>query len=194
MKQRITFALLCVTLLFNSFSGAVAQRPTAGRAKSSLYAQPPRDIVETVALSGQFASLTKAIKAAEMTNALSQAGPFTVFAPTDDAFQKVAAMPDLLEPTGREQLSTMLKYHIVQGKVLAAELRDGQKLLTLNGESRGRVTTAKRDGRQRRGSRGEPRAAARVGGGKQVRSERRGQRSEQLGRFEWFLPKTACVF
>ena len=138
MRQRITFALLCVTLLFNSFSGVMAQRPVASRGKSSkpsLYAQPPRDIVETVALSGQFAALTKAIKAAEMTNALSQAGPFTVFAPTDDAFQKVAAMPDLLEPTGREQLSIMLKYHIVQGKVLAAELREGQKLLTLNGES-----------------------------------------------------------
>jgi len=88
---------------------------------------------ETEALS----TLVAAVQAADLAGALSGDGPFTVFAPTNDAF---AALPDgtvdaLLMASNRDQLTSVLTYHVVAGEVRAADLSDGQVVETLNGES-----------------------------------------------------------
>ena len=121
--------LACLTNL-----NAVGQSVAAAHKKVATPAQAPKDIVHTLGVNAQFASLIKAIKAADFTNALSQAGPFTVFAPTDEAFSQITFMNDLMEPTNKEKLASVLKYHVVQGKLMASELRDGQTLVSLTGE------------------------------------------------------------
>lgn len=88
---------------------------------------PPLDIVDTAMLSG-FGSLVTLVDEAGLTATLRGEGPFTVFAPTDDAFAEIAV------PTG-EALEAVLLYHVVAGEVFAADLSDGQVVTTASGES-----------------------------------------------------------
>ncbi|MFQ6171690.1 fasciclin domain-containing protein [Oryzobacter sp. R7] len=95
-----------------------------------------QDIVDTAVGAGSFTTLAAALEAAELVETLKGAGPFTVFAPTDDAF---AALPEgtvdtlLKDPKG--DLTAILTYHVVPGKVLAADVvgLDGQKVKTVQG-------------------------------------------------------------
>lgn len=96
-----------------------------------------RDIVETATAAGNFTTLVAALTAAELDDDLSGAGPFTVFAPTDDAF---GLLPDgtvasLLEPENKALLIDILKYHVIAGQVLAADAiaLDGMTATMLNG-------------------------------------------------------------
>ncbi len=111
-----------------------AQNLTASRKRMSASMQAPKDLVQTLEANTSLASLLKAVKAADFTGALSQAGPFTVFAPTDNAFAQITAMTELMQPANKEKLASILKYHVVQGKLMASELRDGQTIATLTGE------------------------------------------------------------
>jgi uncharacterized surface protein with fasciclin (FAS1) repeats len=94
------------------------------------------DIVDTAIAAGDFETLVAAVQAAELEETLRGDGPFTVFAPTDDAF---AALPEgtvdtlLEDPTG--DLASILTYHVVAGEVLAADVAglDGQEVETVNG-------------------------------------------------------------
>jgi uncharacterized surface protein with fasciclin (FAS1) repeats len=84
----------------------------------------PKDIVDTAIADGRFTTLVAAIQAAGMVDALKAEGPFTVFAPTDDAF---AALPEgtldsLLLPENKQQLTDILLYHVVSGKVMAEDV------------------------------------------------------------------------
>lgn len=93
------------------------------------------DIVETAKAAGGFGTLLTAAEAAGLTATLKGDGPFTVFAPTDSAF---AALPDgtldtLLKPENRDQLAGILSYHVVPGKVMAADLTEGMKAKTVQG-------------------------------------------------------------
>jgi transforming growth factor-beta-induced protein len=92
-----------------------------------------KDIVATA--SEQTKTLTAAIKAAGLVETLQGTGPFTVFAPTDAAFSEIQADVDmLLKPENKEQLIKVLKCHVVSGKLLAKDLKDGLTLTTLDGE------------------------------------------------------------
>ena len=106
------------------------------------------DIVETAALTGNFGTLIKAVEAADLADTLKGDGPFTVFAPTDDAF---AALPqgkldELLKPENKDELVKVLSYHVVSGKITAAEIAGKtSSFKTLEGRdvtvnSAGRVT------------------------------------------------------
>ena len=99
------------------------------------------NIVETAAAAGQFETLLAAATAAGLAPALSDNGPFTVFAPTDEAFGALPAgtIETLLRPENREQLATILKFHVVSGRVGSDALADGATLRTLAGP---RVTFA----------------------------------------------------
>ena len=82
------------------------------------------DIVDTAASAGQFSTLVAAVKAAGLVETLKGDGPFTVFAPTDEAF---AALPDgtvenLLKPENKEQLVAVLTYHVIPGKVMSSDI------------------------------------------------------------------------
>jgi uncharacterized surface protein with fasciclin (FAS1) repeats len=96
-----------------------------------------KDIVETAVSAGNFNTLAKAIEAAGLVDELKGAGPFTVFAPTDDAFAKLPAgtVEDLLKPENKEKLRAVLLYHVVQGKYDAAQVSklNGKSVQTLQG-------------------------------------------------------------
>lgn len=83
------------------------------------------DIVDTAKSAGIFKTLVAALDAAEKTEMLKEDGPFTVFAPNDDAFAKLpeGAVDDLLKPENKEKLAKLLAYHIVKGKVMAADVK-----------------------------------------------------------------------
>ena len=93
------------------------------------------NIVETAVAAGDFTTLVTAVEAADLAGTLSGEGPYTVFAPTDDAF---AALPEgtlddlLADP---EALANVLTYHVVDGDVMAADLSDGMEVEALNGET-----------------------------------------------------------
>ena len=86
---------------------------------------------------GSFKTLAAALKAADLIDALKGAGPFTVFAPTDEAFRKLPAgtVEDLLKPENKAKLQSILKYHVVSGKVLAKQVLKMNTAPTLDGQS-----------------------------------------------------------
>ena len=83
-----------------------------------------KDIVDTAVEAGQFQTLAAALEAAGLVETLKGAGPFTVFAPTDEAFAKLPAgtVESLLKPENKDQLTAILTYHVVPGKVMAADV------------------------------------------------------------------------
>ena len=93
------------------------------------------NIVETAVNHGSFKTLVAAVTAAELVETLSGKGPFTVFAPLDDAFAKLPAgtVDSLVQPESKAKLQSILTYHVVAGKVLSTDLTDGMKAKTVNG-------------------------------------------------------------
>ena len=96
-----------------------------------------KDIIATAAAAGSFNTLAAALQAADLTDALKGEGPFTVFAPTDDAFKKLppGTVESLLEPENKDKLRAILTYHVVAGKVTAAQAMKLSSAKTLNGEN-----------------------------------------------------------
>ncbi|HJY44909.1 MAG TPA: fasciclin domain-containing protein [Propionibacteriaceae bacterium] len=135
-------AALSLTILLGACSTAApASTPAAPMSASSSptassTTMSESDIVETAAAAGDFKTLTAALKAAGLDETLKGPGPFTVFAPTDAAFAKLpeGTVETLLkDPKG--QLAEILKYHVVAGEVMAADVAkmDGQKVKTVQG-------------------------------------------------------------
>ncbi|WP_439523257.1 fasciclin domain-containing protein [Marivita sp.] len=96
-----------------------------------------KDIVDTAVEAGSFETLVAAVQAADLVETLKGEGPFTVFAPTDEAF---AALPEgtvdsLLLPENRDQLVSILTYHVVPGKVMSTDLMDDMEAETVQGAS-----------------------------------------------------------
>src|SRR4051795_1976925 len=83
-----------------------------------------KDIVDTAVAAGSFNTLAKALEAAGLVQTLKGPGPFTVFAPTDEAFAKLPAgtLETLLKPENKAKLTRILTYHVVSGKVMAADV------------------------------------------------------------------------
>lgn len=99
-------------------------------------AEAPQTIVDIAVGSPDHTTLVAAVTAAGLVETLSGPGPFTIFAPTNGAF---GALPDgtvenLVKPESKDQLTSILTYHVVSGNVFAADLSDGQKVTTLNGQ------------------------------------------------------------
>lgn len=95
-----------------------------------------KDIVDTAVGAGQFKTLAAALGAADLVDALKGEGPFTVFAPTDEAFAKLPAgtVEDLLKPENKAKLQAILKYHVVKGEVMADKVTGLKFAETLNGQ------------------------------------------------------------
>lgn len=83
-----------------------------------------KDIVDTAVKAGSFNTLVAAVQGADLVGTLKGEGPFTVFAPTDEAFAKLpeGTVDDLLKPENKEKLQTILLYHVVPGKVMASDV------------------------------------------------------------------------
>ena len=94
-----------------------------------------KDIVAVASGAGSFNTLVAAVKAAGLVETLQGTGPFTVFAPTDEAFAKLpkGTVEDLLKPENKEKLIAILTYHVVAGKVMAADVKT-MKIKTVNGK------------------------------------------------------------
>ena len=130
-RSRVTF--LALALLAAAGVGAgLSARPAAAVVAD-------KDIVETAVAAGSFKTLAAALVAADLAGALKADGPFTVFAPTDDAFAKLpaGAVDNLLKPENKQQLQAVLLYHVVSGKYPASEVvkLDGREVKTLQGSS-----------------------------------------------------------
>ena len=95
-----------------------------------------KDIVDNAAGSSDHTTLVAALKAAGLVETLKSAGPFTVFAPTNAAFNKLptSTVASLLTPEMKPTLTKILTYHVVSGRLMAADLKDGQMLTTVQGE------------------------------------------------------------
>ncbi len=93
-------------------------------------------ITETAIAAGNFNTLVSAVKAADLVETLSGPGPFTVFAPTDEAFANVPAetLQALLKPEGKDQLVGVLTYHVVPGKVMASDVVKLTSAKTVQGQ------------------------------------------------------------
>jgi uncharacterized surface protein with fasciclin (FAS1) repeats len=120
---------------------ALALALPAASAGAQAPAQAQRDIVDTAVAAGQFTTLARALQAAGLVETLKGPGPFTVFAPTDAAFAKVPS--DLLNSllANQEQLRAVLTYHVVAGRVLAADVVRLTTARTVQGENV-RITTS----------------------------------------------------
>jgi uncharacterized surface protein with fasciclin (FAS1) repeats len=105
-------------------------------ATAALAAPPAQDIVDTAVAAGSFKTLVAAVQAAGLVDTLKGAGPFTVFAPTDEAFAKLppGTVEDLLKPENKAKLAAILAYHVVAGKVMAKEAMKLHEAKTVNGE------------------------------------------------------------
>jgi transforming growth factor-beta-induced protein len=99
-------------------------------------AAPSADIVDTAVAAGSFKTLVAAVQAAGLVETLKGEGPFTVFAPTDEAFAKLpeGTVADLLKPENKDKLVAVLTYHVVAGKVMAADVVKLDSAKTVQGQ------------------------------------------------------------
>ncbi len=121
MQRRTLLAGVCALAL--AFTGTMS-------------AQKPADIVDTAIAAGSFKTLVAAVQAAGLVDTLKGAGPFTVFAPTDEAFAKLpkGTVENLLKPENKAKLASILTYHVVAGKVMAADAMKVDSATTVQGQ------------------------------------------------------------
>ncbi|MCA9066335.1 MAG: fasciclin domain-containing protein [Planctomycetaceae bacterium] len=123
--RRLTLGLVAVALM----AGAAAVRADKSEATT-------RDIVSTAVEAGSFKTLAAALTAADLVETLQGPGPFTVFAPSDEAFARLpdGTVADLLKPENKAQLIAVLTYHVVPGKVMASDVVKLSAVGTVNGQ------------------------------------------------------------
>lgn len=142
MKTRKIITITATFLLIPAlvFAGSYSKAKTAAQAATG-----SMDIVDTAVSAGSFNTLAAALKAADLVDTLRGEGPFTVFAPTDDAFAKLpeGTLQDLLRPENKAKLQSILTYHVVSGKVMAKDVTTMSSAKTVNG---GSFQISQRDG------------------------------------------------
>lgn len=132
--KKFAMMLACVAMGFVAVRSSVAETPAA-----------QKNVVEIAAGNPDFSTLVAAVKAAGLAETLSGKGPFTVFAPTNAAFDKLpkGTVETLLKPENKAKLAAILTYHVVGAKVLAADAVKLDKATTVNGAD---FTIAVKDG------------------------------------------------
>ena len=124
LKKTFAVGTLAAVVMTVAVSGAAVRAET-------------RDVVETAVAAGSFKTLAKALDAAGLVTTLKGSGPFTVFAPTDEAFAKLPAgtLETLLKPENKEKLRRILTYHVVSGKVMASDVVKLQSAKAVSGDT-----------------------------------------------------------
>ena len=122
---KILVSIVCATFIFGSMNAI------AGHHKSK-----KQDIVDIAASNDSFSTLVAAVKAADLVDTLKGDGPFTVFAPTNDAFAKLpeGTVEELLKPENKAKLQAILTYHVVPGNVMAADVVKVDSAKTVQGK------------------------------------------------------------
>ena len=133
MLKTLAVGMMTLTLTFGSYT-----TPASAAADA-------KDIVDTAVAAGSFKTLAAALGAADLVKTLKGAGPFTVFAPTDEAFAKLPAgtVEMLLKPENKAKLQRILTYHVVPGKVMAADVMKMHMAKAVSGDS---ITIATKNG------------------------------------------------
>jgi uncharacterized surface protein with fasciclin (FAS1) repeats len=153
MKKRFNYWILASTLLLASCSdqtntgpASVAETPNAPGQSAVRDDESAKDVVKLAAGSKDHTTLTAAVKQAELVDVLSNAGPFTVFAPTNTAFEKLpkGTLEELMKPENKAKLQDILQYHVFVGSLKTDMLQEGQSLNQVNG---GNLTISKKDGK-----------------------------------------------
>ena len=141
-SNRSGFSIPAIALLALGVMGAASDMLPARASTPDHHGK--KNIVQTAVGAGSFKTLAKALEAADLVDALQGKGPFTVFAPTDEAFAKIPAgtLAELLKPENKEKLRSILLYHVVPGRVVAADVvkLNGREVKTLEG-SKVRINT-----------------------------------------------------
>jgi len=129
--MKISSVFFSLVLLFATTSYAVALNPPGDKVIEA----PNKDIVELAVDTDILSTLVAAVKAGDLVETLQGDGPFTVFAPTNEAFSQLPAgtLENLLKPENKDQLVSILTYHVVPGKVMSTDLSDGLTAATANG-------------------------------------------------------------
>lgn len=128
MKSKVLYTVLVLSLILTACAPeatpTAAPQPTSMPEPTAVPTEAPQTIVDIAVADGRFTTLVAAVQAAGLAETLSSEGPFTVFAPTDDAFAALPAgtLDELLKPENRQQLTDILLYHVIPGKVMAADV------------------------------------------------------------------------
>jgi len=141
---RFISALVVLAMLLAACAPAATPQPTQPPQPPQPSATPmpeptateaPKTIVDVAVADGRFKTLTAAVQAAGLVDTLKGEGPFTVFAPTDEAFAKLPAgtLDSLLKPENKDKLVSILTYHVVSGRVMAADVVKLTLADTVNG-------------------------------------------------------------
>jgi len=128
MNPKAIVSLVVAAVLTLSLAWAGGTMPTT---------KPQKDIVQTAIGAGSFQTLVTALEAADLVGTLEGSGPFTVFAPTDEAFAKLprGTVENLLKPENKAQLHAVLTYHVVSGTIPAGDVVKLSTAKTVNGQS-----------------------------------------------------------
>lgn len=135
MKKFGSILLVALVLVASSFT-----------TKNENVHEVEADIVDLAVSQDFLSTLVAAVKAGDLVDVLKSDGPFTVFAPTNEAFAKLPAgtVENLLKPENKDKLVAVLTYHVVAGKVLSSDLKDGMKATTVQGSE---ITITLKDGK-----------------------------------------------
>lgn len=154
IMKKIIYGLMCIALvsLWSCNSATESTTESATEQTNAVGQSGVKDevsnpnVVQVAIGSKDHSTLVTAVKAAELVDALSNAGPFTVFAPTNAAFDALPAgtVDDLLKPENKEKLISILQYHVYVGSISTDNLQDGQSLGMVDA---GNVTITKKDGK-----------------------------------------------
>lgn len=144
MKKLLSFSLTAITALLLSCNSSETKTTTETSDNTPAAGQSAvqddesaKDVVKVAAGSKDHTTLVAAVKQAELVDALSNAGPFTVFAPTNDAFNKLpkGTVEDLMKPENKEKLKDILQYHVYVGGLSTILMQDGQTLNEVSGQN-----------------------------------------------------------
>jgi uncharacterized surface protein with fasciclin (FAS1) repeats len=143
MKKHSRFFLIAITALILSctnsdtkVTGSNDSAPAAGQSGVQ-DDESQKDVVKVAAGSKDHTTLVAAVKQAQLVDALSNAGPFTVFAPTNEAFNKLpkGTVENLMKPENKEKLQDVLQYHVFLANLGTTLMQDGQTLNQVNGQN-----------------------------------------------------------
>ena len=137
MTFMVAVAAVAALAVFVSACGDDDDEATAMTEQPESTQQAEQDVVVLAPSERSLSTLVKAVTAAELVDTLKAEGPYTVFAPTNEAFAALGneQLKELLQHENRDQLKSILTYHVVPGELTADKLEDGQKLETVQGDS-----------------------------------------------------------
>lgn len=122
--------------LIKTLTAAVLAIGLAGGSTMAASHSGAKDIVDTAVEAGSFGTLVAAVQAADLVETLKGEGPFTVFAPTDEAFAALGTtVEDLLKPENKDKLVAVLTYHVIAGEVMSGDLVDDSTPATVQGST-----------------------------------------------------------